>query len=70
MVLNITNGDLIAIVTGSTETDDWMGKKITLYNDPSISYAGKITGGIRVQIPQAAAVAAPMSAAEEMEAPF
>lgn len=53
MVLNITNGQLIALVTGSEETDDWIGKKITLYNDPSISFGGKLTGGIRVQIPQA-----------------
>ena len=51
MVLNVTNGQLIAHVTGSEETDDWAGKKITLYNDPSISFGGKLTGGIRVQIP-------------------
>ncbi len=58
MVLNTTNGQLIAHVTGSEETDDWVGKKITLYNDPSVSFGGKLTGGIRVQIPQAQGVAA------------
>jgi len=51
MVLNMTNGQLIAHVLGSEETDDWRGKQITLYNDPSVSFGGKLTGGIRVQIP-------------------
>ena len=73
MVLNITNGKLIAMVTQSDETDDWIGKKITLWNDPTVSFGEKMTGGIRVQMPQQQAVAAePRSAAEEMEgnAPF
>ena len=49
MVLNPTNGQLIAMALGSDETDNWMGKQITLWNDKSVSYAGKITGGIRVK---------------------
>ena len=52
LVLNMTNAQLIAHVTGSEETDDWVGKQVTLNNDPSVSFAGKLTGGIRVQIPQ------------------
>lgn len=51
MVLNTTNAQLIALVTGSEETNDWIGKKITLYNDPTISFGGRLTGGIRVQVP-------------------
>lgn len=49
MVLNSTNAQLIAMATGSSETDDWTGKKITLWNDPSVSFGGKMTGGIRVR---------------------
>lgn len=56
LVLNMTNAQLIAHITGSEETDDWKGKTITLYNDPSVSFAGKLTGGIRVQIPTPQAV--------------
>lgn len=52
MVLNPTNGALIEHILGDDEMDNWTGKKITLYNDPSVSYGGKLTGGIRVQIPQ------------------
>lgn len=50
MVLNVTNAQLIAHVLQSEETDDWIHKEITLYNDPSVSFAGKLTGGIRVQV--------------------
>ncbi len=32
---------------------NWVGKQIILYNDPTISFQGKITGGIRVRAPQA-----------------
>lgn len=74
MVLNLTNGKLIAIVTGQEDTDNWVGKQITLWNDPTVSFGDKMTGGIRVQLPQAAAVAAPMSenpaAGMEGNAPF
>ena len=49
MCLNSTNGQLIAKITGSEESDNWVGKKIVLYDDPTISYAGRIVGGIRVR---------------------
>ena len=34
---------------GSPETDDWKGKQITMYNDRTVSFAGKLTGGIRIR---------------------
>lgn len=49
LVLNATNLQLLAKFLGSEETDDWEGKRIVLYNDPSISFSGKLTGGIRVR---------------------
>jgi len=49
LVLNTTNLQLIAKFLESEETDNWEGKRIILYNDPSISFAGKLTGGIRVR---------------------
>lgn len=51
MVLNSTNAQIIAAVTGSENTDDWTGHKIVLYNDPNISFQGKLTGGIRARAP-------------------
>lgn len=49
LVLNSTNGQLIAAIVGSDEADEWVGKKVVLYNDKTVSYAGKITGGIRIR---------------------
>ena len=51
LVLNMTNGQRIKVVTGSADFDNWIGKKITLYNDKTVSFAGKLTGGIRVFVP-------------------
>jgi len=51
LVLNQTNIALIAHVVGSEETNDWTGKQIQLFEDPTVGYAGKITGGIRVRHP-------------------
>lgn len=54
LVLNMTNGMLIAAITGSEDFDAWIGKKVVLYNDRTVSFAGKITGGIRVRAPKTA----------------
>jgi hypothetical protein len=52
MVLNSTNMRLIEMATGSDDSDHWVGKKIVAYNDPNISFGGKIVGGIRLRAPQ------------------
>lgn len=64
LVLNSTNGQLIAVITGQEDTDFWPGHKVVLYHDPTISFGGKIIGGVRVRAPrgQAAAKKAPPAA--------
>lgn len=52
LILNSTNGQLIAQITGEEDTDHWAGHKIVLYNDPTISFGGKIVGGIRCRAPK------------------
>lgn len=54
MILNSTNGQIIAKITGSEESDDWDGKQIVLYHDPNVSFGGKLVGGIRVRAPKGA----------------
>lgn len=49
MVLNSTNGQLIAHALKSDDSDDWTGKQVVLYDDPSVSFGGKLVGGIRVR---------------------
>lgn len=51
-VLNSINAQLIASIAKSEETDQWAGTKIVLYNDPTVNFAGKVTGGIRVRAPR------------------
>jgi hypothetical protein len=58
LVLNSTNGQIIAAITGSQESDGWAGKKIVLYFDPNVSFGGKLTGGIRCRAPKAGSVVA------------
>ncbi len=52
MVLNSTNGQIIAGICKSEETDNWKGHKIVLYDDPNVSFGGKLVGGIRVRAPR------------------
>lgn len=52
MVLNNTNAQLIAQIARSEETDHWTGVKVVLFHDPSVSYGGKVIGGIRVRAPR------------------
>lgn len=59
MVLNSTNGQIIAAITKNEDTDGWNGHKVVLYDDPNVSFGGKLVGGIRVRAPRIKAVAAP-----------
>ncbi len=52
MVLNQINMQLIAQITGSTRTENWAGKQIVIYNDPTVSFGGRVTGGLRVRAPK------------------
>ncbi len=47
MILNSTNLHVAAKVLRSDDTDDWIGKEIVLFNDESVSFGGKVTGGLR-----------------------
>lgn len=52
MVCNSTNGQIIAGICKSEETDNWVGNKIVLYDDPNVSFGGRLVGGIRVRAPR------------------
>ena len=34
-------------LTGSEDTDSWTGKRVELFNDPTVKFEGKNVGGIR-----------------------
>jgi len=52
MVLKSVNAQLIAAALHSQETDDWIGKQIVLYTDPTVTMKGKVVGGIRCRAPR------------------
>jgi hypothetical protein len=51
MVLNSTNIQLLEKIGGSDELNDCIDKQVTLYVDPSVSFGGKIVGGLRFRLP-------------------
>ena len=51
-MLNSTNAQLCSAILGSDDTDDWKGKRVVLYVDPTVMYAGQVVGGIRVRRPK------------------
>jgi len=55
MVMNGTNIQLAEKALGSDETDDWIGKKIIIYDDPNVSFGKELVGGIRIRAHRQAA---------------
>ena len=49
MVLNWTNIQLLAKATGCDDSDEWAGHQVILYHDETVTFKGKVTGGIRVR---------------------
>ena len=71
LVMNSTNAQLAAKALSSPETDDWIGKKVILFNDPNVSFGGKLTGGVRIRKNQQAPVpAAPAGGDLSQDIPF
>lgn len=50
LILNKGNATAICELYGD-DPDGWAGKTMEVYNDPSVMYAGKKTGGIRLRAP-------------------
>lgn len=48
LVANKTNAVRISKMYGK-ETNDWVGKRITLYFDPNVKFGGAKVGGVRVR---------------------
>jgi len=46
---NKTNARMISTIFGTSELNDWIGKEITLYNDPTVMFGDEVVGGIKVQ---------------------
>lgn len=49
LVLNQTNGNEIARITGTDEMDSWPGARVTLYVDHNVQFKGQIVSAVRVR---------------------
>lgn len=49
LIVNQGNAKAIAEIAGSSEIEDWAGKKIVLYVDPKVKFGSDEVGGIRVK---------------------
>lgn len=51
LILNKTNIRLAAAFLGN-DTSAWMGRKIVIHNDPTVSFGGRTVGGLRLRAPK------------------
>lgn len=73
LILNASNIELCAMATGEQNSDNWAGHKVVLFTDPTVMYAGKRTGGVRIRAAKNQAKPAPAQAASdaaEADIPF
>ena len=66
LVLNVTKIRQLEASYGQ-DTDYWLGKKVKLSHDPTVMYAGKIVGGIKLVTSNAPAAPTPPPPAAEHE---
>lgn len=70
MIVNRTNSQLIGVATGTRTAGEAKGKQIVVYNDPTVGFGGKITGGLRIKKVAGAPKSAPARAEFEDKVPF
>lgn len=58
MVLNTTTIRVLEQAFGE-DSDDWIGKRVKVYVDPSVSFQGRIVGGLRLRTPSKSQQSAP-----------
>ena len=49
LVLNTSNCETLAEITGTDDPNAWKDVAVQLYVDPDVKYGGKKTGGIRIR---------------------
>ena len=53
LVLNATNRGRLKRAFGTSEVGEMTGKKVVIFVDEEVPYAGRITGGLRLRKPNA-----------------
>ena len=68
LVLNTTNCETLAELTGTDDPNQWKDVALQLYVDPEVKCGGKKTGGIRIRKPEPVQV--PVQEPEHVQQPF
>jgi hypothetical protein len=63
MVLNVTTIRVLEQSYGG-DSDMWIGKPVTVYVDPNVSFGGKVVGGLRLRVQKVKASPKPSQAPE------
>jgi hypothetical protein len=48
LVLNLANGAVLELMTGTADPTKWIGTRVRVYHDPSVTFGGQQVGGIRL----------------------
>lgn len=48
MVLNQTNKEMLKIAADGLTVGEVKGKRVRVFNDPSVTFGGKVVGGLRI----------------------
>tara|TARA_R100001086_G_scaffold211513_1_gene127492 strand:+ start:61 stop:438 length:378 start_codon:yes stop_codon:yes gene_type:complete len=73
LIMNATNiRRCLAAFGGDSETDNWHGRQIVVYDDDSVEFGGKVVGGVRLRAVPAKSKSKAKSkkATDEDEMPF
>ena len=73
MLLNKINRQILATAFGTTDTEKMLGRRIQVFNDPTVSMQGQMVGGLRlrpVPVPPAVAQTAQAAAGPNDDIPF
>ena len=71
LILNATNIRRCVAAFVTSETDEWIGKSIVVYDDPEIEFGGKIVGGVRLRaVPKKTPKAKAAPVDDESPVPF
>ena len=73
LIMNATNiRRAVAAFGGDSETDNWHGRQIVVYDDDSVEFGGKVVGGVRLRAVPAKSKSKAKSkkATDEDEMPF
>ena len=73
LIMNQVNKELLKQITGAQTLGQLKGKQVILYNDPTIMFQGRMTGGIRIKAAAGAGMqpAAPgMMPPPDMDIPY